>query len=59
MEKVSNYAYFVKKFLLFLIAIIYSGSYKLFRNSKNIQDVDRNIGRSAFKYNFEEFEGII
>ena len=47
------------QYFIYLTANTYLGSYKLFKNSKNIQDVDRNIGRAAFKYDFEEFEGII
>ena len=36
----------------------FKGSYQLFKKSKNIQDVDRNISKLAFKYGFDEFEGI-
>ena len=35
------------------------GSYKLFKKAKNLKDVDRIISNSAFKYNLEEFEGIL
>lgn len=35
------------------------GSYKLFKKSKNIQDVDINFGKSAFNYNLDQFEGKI